>query len=138
MQKRQWNDVLVDYLKKCGLYSCWREEVQDHKVWHGWISTAAEDLNKELEAAEKRKKDEPNQRREATKQEQNQNGWGCSKQGSHFVGTTKASLVNHVRQKHCSVPLNRKSCPHCRKLFHKQGYIMHVRFCKNKPTRRAT
>ena len=94
-------------------------------------------MNEELEAAEQRKKDELKQRREATKQQQNQNGWGCSEQGCYFVGRTKESLVNHVRQKHCSVALDQKSCPHCRKSFHKLGYIMHVRFCKNKPTRRA-
>ena len=120
-QKRRWNDVLVDDLKKCELYSSWREEVQDRHIWRGWISTSAEDLNEELKAAEQRKKDELKQRREATKQEQNQNGWGCSEQGCHFVGRTKAGLVNHVRQKHCSVALDRKSCPRCRKSFHKQG-----------------
>ena len=32
-QKQRWNDVLVDDLKKCELYSSWREEVQDHKIW---------------------------------------------------------------------------------------------------------
>ena len=89
--------MLVDDLKKCELYSSWREEVQDRKIWCVWISTAAEDLNEELEAAEQRKKDKLKQRREATKQQQNQNGWGCSEQGCRFVGRTKAGLVNHVR-----------------------------------------
>ena len=40
-----------------------------------------EDLNEELEAAEQRKKDELKQRREATKQQQNQNGWGAVSRG---------------------------------------------------------
>ena len=37
-------------------------------------------MNEELEVAEQRKKDELKQRKEATKQEQTQNGWECSGQ----------------------------------------------------------
>ena len=130
-QKRRWNDVIVNDLKKCELYPNWREQAQVRRSWRGWIWASAEELNEEMEAAERRKKDELKQRKEATSLEQTQNGWECNEHGCHFVGRSKAGLVNHVRQKHSSVVQHQLSCPHCGKPFHKQGFSMHVRFCKN-------
>ena len=68
-QKRQWIDVIVGDLKKCELYTNWREEAQDHSIWRGWIKAAAEDVNEEVEIAEQSKKDELKQRREDVNQE---------------------------------------------------------------------
>ena len=82
----------MDNLKKCELYvyPSWREQVQGRMIWCGWISIAAEDLNEDLEVAEQKRKGELKQRRQATKQEQTQNGWGYSEQGCHFIGWNKA------------------------------------------------
>ena len=89
-QKRRWNVVLVRDLKKCEVYSNWREQAQDHSTWRGWFNAAAEDVNEELEAKEQSKKDELKQRREAACHEQAQSGWGCSERGCQFVGRSKA------------------------------------------------
>ena len=54
-QKRQWNDMIMNDLKKYELYpnSNWREQVQDRSIWRGWIDAAAEDLNEEMEVTER-------------------------------------------------------------------------------------
>ena len=123
-------------LKKCELHPDWHEQVQDRSSWHGCVNAAAEDVNEGMEDAEQSKKDELKQRREAASQEQAQSGWRtCSEHGCCFVGRSKAGLVNHVRQKHSSIAQCQQRCPHCRKSFQKQGVIMHVRFCKDNPTR---
>ena len=134
-QKRWWNDVLVCGLKKCGVYSNWHEQEQVHSTWRGWINAAAEDMNEELEAKEQSKKDELKQRREAACHEQTQSGWGCSEHGCQFVSRSKAGLVNHVRQKHNRVAQNRRRYSHCGKLFQKQGFTMHKKFCNVNPAR---
>ena len=130
--------MIVDDLKKCELYPNWYEQVQDCRTWCGWIWASAEELNEEMEAAERRKKNELKQRRVATSQEQTWSGWGCSEHGCCFVGWNRAGLVNHVRQKHSSVVQHQQSCPSLLKPLHKQGFTMHERFCKNRSTRGAT
>ena len=58
------------------------------------INAAGEDLNEEMKVAERGKKDELKQKREAAAQEQTQSSWKCSEQGCHFAGWSKAGLVN--------------------------------------------
>ena len=120
------------------MYSNWCVLAQDRSAWRGWINAAAEDVNKEMEATEQSKKDEIKQRRETATQELSQSVWRCSEHGCYFVGRSNAGLVNHVRQKHSRVAQCRQCCPHCGKLFQKQGFTMHVRFCEGNPTRRMT
>ena len=102
-QKRRWNDVLGCDLKKCEVYSNWRDQAQDRSTWRGWINAAAEVANEELEAKEQSKKNVLKQRRQASCHKQTQSGWGCSEHGCQFVGRNKAGLVNHIRQNHCKV-----------------------------------
>ena len=52
-------------LKKCEVYSNWREQAQDRSTCRRWINAAVEDVNEELEAKEQGKMDELKQRREA-------------------------------------------------------------------------
>ena len=137
-QKRRWNDVILGDLKKCELYSNWCVLAQDRSTWRGRVNTAVEDVNEEMEAAERNKKDEIKQRREATSQGQAQSVWRCSKHGCYFVWRSKAGLVNNVRQKHSRAAQCQWSFPHCGKLPRKQGFPMHVRFCKDNPNRRLT
>ena len=137
-QKRRWNDVIVSDLKKCELYPNWRDQAQDCSTWRGWTNAAAEDANEEMKATEQSKKDELKQRREAASQEQRQTGWRCSEHGCHFVGRSKAGLVNHARQKHSRSAQCWQKCPHCGKQLKKQGFTMHTRFCAANPTRRVT
>ena len=134
-QKRRWNDVIVCDLKKCDVYSNWREQAQDRSAWRGWINAAAKDVNEELEAKEQSKKDVLKQRRQAACHQQTQSGWRCSKHGCQFVGRSKAGLVNHVRQNHSRVAQNQRRCSHCGKLFLKQGFTMHEKFSKVNPAR---
>ena len=55
--------MITNDLKKLELYPSWCEEVQDRHIWRGWINAAAEDLNEEMEVAERKNKDELKQRR---------------------------------------------------------------------------
>ena len=102
-------------LKKCDVYSNWREQAQDRSTWRGWINAAAADVNEELEIKEQSKEDELKQRKEAACHEQTQSGWGCSELGCQFFGRSKAGLVNHVRQKYSRVAQNRRRCSRCGK-----------------------
>ena len=136
-QKRRWNDELVRDLKKCEVYSNWREQAQDRSTWRGWINAAAEDANEELEAKEQSKKDELKQRRQTSCHEQIQSGWRCREHGCQFVGRSKTGLVNHIRQKHSRVAQIQRRCSHCGKLFQKQSFTMHEKFCKVNPATRS-
>ena len=73
------------------------------------METAVEDVNEEMEAAERRKKDELKQRRVGAGQEQTQSSWRCSKQGCHFTGQSKVGLVNHIR--HAEAQLSGTASP---------------------------
>ena len=131
--------MIMNDLKKCELYPNWREVVQDHSIWRGWIEAAAEDLDKAMEVAERRKKNELKQRREPASQEESQSSWKCNEQGCHFAGQSNTGLVKHIRQKHNSVAQNQQCCPHRGNMLHKQGLIKHTRFRRNKsPTQRTT
>ena len=136
-QKRRWNDVIVEDLKKCELYPNWREQVEDRSTWRGLINAAAEDVNEEMEAKEQSKKDELKRRRDGISQEQSQCGWECAELGCGFVGQSKAGLMNHFRQKHGRAAQERQRCPHCEKLFQKQGITMHMRYCMDNPAKRT-
>ena len=125
--------MIVGDLKKCEMYPNWSEQAQDRSIWHCWIEAANEDVNEEMEITKQSKKDELKQRGEAVNQEQTL----CSEQGCHFVGSNKASLVNHIRQIHSGATQCRYRCVHCGELYLKKGLIMHVRFCKKNPYRRA-
>lgn len=63
-QKRRWNDVLRDDLKKCDLVTDWREVAGERTAWRGIVKLASEYLNHQLEASEKGKKDQQKSRRE--------------------------------------------------------------------------
>ena len=69
-QKRWWNDDIhvVGDSNKCEMYPNWREQVQDHSIWHGWIKAVAESVDEEMEIEEQSKKDELKQKREAVNQ----------------------------------------------------------------------
>ena len=94
-------------------------------------------MNEELEAKEQSKKDDLKQRRQAACHEQSQSGWRCSEHGCHFVGRSKTGLVNLVQKKHSRVAQNQRRCSRCAKLFQKQGFIMHKKFCKVNQARRS-
>ena len=97
---------------------------------------AAEDMNKQLEAAEKARKDERKQRREERAAVSvNQGTWACREPECGFSAQSKAGLVNHTRQKHTVVAQYQLRCPHCGRWFKRQGIVMHQRYCKSNPAR---
>ena len=78
--------MVVSDLKKGELVPNWREQAEDRSTWRGWINAAAEDVNEEMEAMEKSKKDELKQRRETCSQGQTQSVWRCTVLECGFVG----------------------------------------------------
>ena len=54
---------------------------------------------------------------------------GATSKGVTYVGWSKVGLVNHLRQKHNSVPVPAKMPPHCVKLLQNQGLTNHVCEC---------
>ena len=132
-QKRRWADDITADLKKCGLHLDWRKLVQDRAQWRGMVRAAAEDVNEELEASEKARKDERKQRREGVTAAQNR--WPCCEPGCAFVAQSKAGLVNHTRQKHTTAAQRQLKCTFCGGLFRRQGLAMHQKYCVNNPER---
>ena len=120
----------------CDLIPDWRGLACEGGVWRGLVREATTELNQQLEASEARKKDEIKKRREGSDQtEQSQSPFLCNVLGCAFVGQNKAGLVNHIRQRHGVMAQARVRCSHCGELFHKQGVVMHQRYCQHNPAR---
>ena len=135
-QKRRWNDLVILDLKKCDLIPDWRGLACERGVWRGLVREATTELNQQLEASEARKKDEIKKTREGSDQtEQSQSPFLCNVLECAFVGQNKAGLVNHIRQRHGVMAQARVRCSHCGELFHKQGVVMHQRYCQHNPAR---
>ena len=98
-QKLRWADVVSKDLKGCKVYKDWREIAQNHSGWTAVVDKMVEDLNRESEEVEKRKKDERKQRRERELLEAH-TYLQCKESGCTFQAQNKAGLVNHQRQKH--------------------------------------
>ena len=118
------------------LRRCWTKS-KTVGLGMGWINAASEDVNRtwRLQNIARRK-----QKRGVASQKQTLSGWRYySEQECHFIGINKALLVNHIRQKHSRAELCQHGCTHSRwKLYLGQGLVMHVRFCKKNPAKRAT
>ena len=134
-QKKRWNDVVCDDLKKCSLQSNWRELAQERPSWRSTIKHRTEVLNQQAEANEKRNKDEKKHRREQRLAD-SKNSLLCSHPGCSFRAHNTAGLANHVRQRHSTI--SRIPCPYCHQLFHQQGIQNHQRFCKERPSSTGT
>ena len=139
VQKRRWNDLLISDMKKCDLPTDWRNMAHERGIWRGFVKEATKELNKILEEEEVKRKDELKMRREGggppAQLTCTMQLWACSEQDCNFVGRNKAGLVNHTRQRHRMSAQAQHSCPHCGDLFHKQGLVMHKRFCRENPNR---
>ena len=93
-QKRRWNDVLRDDLKKCDLLTDWREVAGERKAWRRVVKLASEDLNHHLEASEKEKKDQQKSRKGKVVQS-GSSSFVCDELRCSFVSLTSAGLTNH-------------------------------------------
>ena len=128
--KRQWNDLVLSDLKKCDLLPDWRNMAHERGAWRCLVKEASAELNRSLEEDEVKKKDERKLRREGNRQpSQSPSAHLCTEPGCNFVGQTKAGLVNHTRQRHGVSARAKYPCSHCGGLLHKQGLLMHQRFC---------
>ena len=130
-QKRRWCDVIQNDLQRCYLLTDWRQTASQREAWRGVVKLAADELNQELEDAEKKKKDQQKQRREEGIQP-NSPLYACDVQWCPFVSLSKAGLTNHQRQKHGPTAQSVMQCSHCKKSFKKQGYLMHSKYCQAK------
>ena len=136
-QKLRWADVVSKDLKGCKVDKDWREIAQDRCCgWTAVVDKMVEDLNRESEEVEKRKKDERKQRRERELFEAHAD-LQCKESGCTFQAQNKAGLVNHQRQKHRQSALKTLTCPHCDGQYKKQGLKNHMKFCRRNPTRQA-
>ena len=98
-QKRRWNEVVKDDLKKCDLLADWRDVASQREAWRGVVKMAANELNQQLELSEKEKKDQLKKRREAGVQSASY-AVSCNEPGCSFTSISNAGLTNHKRQKH--------------------------------------
>ena len=48
-QKRRWNEVVKDYLKKCDLLADWRDVASQREAWRWVVKMAANELSQQLE-----------------------------------------------------------------------------------------
>ena len=84
----------------CQVDKDWREIAQDQSGWTAVVDKMVENLNRESEEVEKRKRiDEHKQRRERELLEAHAD-LQCQESGCTFHAQNKAGLVNHQRQKH--------------------------------------
>ena len=133
-QKLRWCDVVMSDLKRCEMLDEWFGMALDRKMWRGMICACGDELNEELEAMEKSKKDDAKLRRgnEASFQVGVGDIWRCEASGCGFVARSKAGLVNHKRQRHLAIYQQDQHCPLCGGVFKRQGLHSHVRFCQKK------
>ena len=75
----------------------WREVAQERAAWTGIVKMMTGQLNDQLEASEKERKDEQKMRREEGIQLASSE-LRCEEPGCVFSGQTTAGLVNHTRQ----------------------------------------
>jgi hypothetical protein len=130
-QKRRWNEVVKDDLKKCDLLADWRDVASQREAWKGVVKIAANKLNQQLELSEKEKKDQLKKRREAGVQSASY-AMSCDEPGCSFTSISNAGLTNHKRQKHGPAAQLSKQCIHCHQYFQLQGFSMHVKHCRGR------
>ena len=130
-QKRRWNEVVKDDLKKCDLIADWRDVASQREAWRRVVKMAANELNQQLELSEKEKKDQLKKRREEEVQSVSY-AVSCDEPGCSFTSISNAGLINHKRQKHSPAAQLSKQCIHCYQYFQLQGFSMHMKHCRGR------
>jgi hypothetical protein len=129
-QKLRWNDLILRDLRACALTDNWRELSLNRGEWYRRVKEAIAAINSSAENEEKTRKDTQKKRREE-RLTITASSLVCDFPHCSFVGTSKAGLTNHKRQRHQQVAV--AICMYCNHTFCFQELHNHQRFCSSRP-----
>ena len=104
------------------------------KEWRGTLFKLVEELNERLEEVNERSEEPEKQWKDKGKKRKEESVmsssmWLCNIGGCVFGTESKASLVNHQRQKHGPQARVKLGCQFCGTEFHPQRLQKHERAC---------